>query len=221
MNKQSQRIFWSIVLIVLGFVLLLENFNILGGISDLVWAVLFAGGAVMTAGYYLNHPRQWWILFPTAVFAGIAGVITLDTLNIFHSDLGGAFFLAALALPFWIIFIREKSHWWAAIPGGVMSTLACVVAIEEFSRGDVTAPVLFGGMGLTFGLLWFNRKNSPTDWAKWPAMGLIGFGLFVSVAEYFDQLWPLVLIVVGAWILWRNSIGRKKEDVVFPAESIK
>lgn len=210
MNNQSRRVFWSVLLIIFGFFFLLNNFRIFGDLSDLFWAGVFGVGAFLGLGQYLKRPEQWWVLFPTGVFLGIAGAITLDTVHLFpHTDsISGSFFMLSLALPFWIIFIREVVHWWAAIPGGVLTTLAMTIAVDDLASGDMAGSLFFIGLGLTFGLLWLNRATSHTDWAKWPATILIGFGLFVSVAPYFDRAWPLVLIAVGLWMLGRNSLGR-------------
>jgi len=123
-----------------------------------------------------------------------------------------------LSLAFWVIFVREKQHWWAAIPAGVLTSLAAVVAVESATYGD-PASLLFIGLGMTFGLLWLIRKENPTGWAKWPAMILLFFGLFLPAIEHFDQTWPLILIVVGSWLLIKNLVCAKKTNALPPAKA--
>ncbi len=202
MAKQSQRIFWSIMLILFGIFFLLDNFRLVPPeLGDLFWTGIFGVGALFGLIYYLSHREQWWILFPTFTFFGITGVMFVESLPFYLID-GGSIFLLMLSLAFWIIFVTEKQHWWAAIPAGVLTSIAALVAVESVVHAEASG-LLFIGMGLTFGLLWLIRRESSTGWAKWPAMILLFLGLFFPIVPRFDRVWPLILIVVGAWMLFK------------------
>ncbi len=202
MVKQKHRVFWSIMLILFGIVFLLQNFRVLHGVGDLMWAGLFATAGVIGFSYALKNKSQWWAVIPGAVFLAIAATITTDTLNILRFTDGGLFMLI-LSFAFWTIFITQKPQWWAAIPAGVFTSIGLMVMVEQYTRFDV-APLLFIGMGLTFGLLWLIRAEAPTQWAVWPALGLLAFGVFLPAISHLDSLWPLILIGVGSWMLLKN-----------------
>jgi hypothetical protein len=215
MADQKQRLFWSALLILLGIFFLLDNFRVFGDTGDVIWAGLFGAGGLLGLSYYLKNSRQWWVLFPAFVFLGISGTLIAEAFHFLRYFEGGIF-LFALSLAFWVIFVREQKHWWAAIPGGVLTTLAFVTVVESSTYLDVAGSLLFIGLGLTFGILWLICKNNPTAWAKWPAMILLGFGFIIPIAERLDRTWPLIFIIVGGWILWRNLSGNNKAKPVPP-----
>lgn len=210
MARQKQRVFWSIMLIIFGVIFLLQNFRVLHGVGDLMWAGLFGTAGVIGFSYALKNKAQWWVMIPGAVFVAIAVTVVTDTLNILSFTDGGLFMLI-LSVAFWGIFITQKSQWWAAIPAGVLSSIGFMVMVEQYTRFDV-APLLFIGMGLTFGLLWLIRAETPTDWAIWPAIGLLAFGLFLPGISHLDSLWPLILIGVGSWMLLKN-VARNRRGI--------
>ncbi len=215
MTQQKNRIFWSLLLIGLGIYFLLNNFRIFGTATEFFFAAILGSIGVLGIGYFLNNRQHWWTLFLSFVFLGIAGSIVADKLPFLPYNLGGSIFLFALALAFWAIFITQSPHWWAAIPAGILTTLAFITILEEFVYNDnITGSLLFVGIGLTFGLLWLMRSTTRTGWAKWPALASIGMAVFIPLAEDFDLAWPIILIVVGVWLLWKNirRADRATED---------
>jgi len=208
MARQKQRVFWSIMLIVFGVIFLLQNFRVLHGVGDLMWAGLFGTAGVIGFSYAFKNRSQWWTMIPGAVFLAIGVTIAVDTLNIVPFTDGGLF-LIILSMAFWSIFITQKPHWWAAIPAGVLSSIGFLVIVEQATHFDV-APLLFIGIGLTFGLLWLIRAEAPTDWAIWPALGLLAFGLLLPGIAHLDSLWPLILIGVGTWMLLKNVVRNRR-----------
>ena len=210
MSNQKNRTFLSFLLIFMGIAFLLNNFGVFGNIGDLMVAVVFGIVSLIGWGFYLKNRKHWWLLFPTAVFGGIAGTMVIENVGFLPDYLGGGLFLLALASAFWVVFVVESQHWWAAIPAGVLSTLAFVAMVDGATHSDITANIFFLGLGLTFTIVWLNRRTSNTTWAKWPAMILLGFSLFVAVAENMHQLWPIILILVGGWLIIKNFTNRKK-----------
>ncbi|HHJ06064.1 MAG TPA: hypothetical protein ENK24_01035 [Anaerolineae bacterium] len=211
MAKQSQRIFWSVMLILFGIFFLLDNFRLVPPeVGDLFWTGIFGVGALFGLIYYLSHREQWWILFPTFTFFGITGVMFVESLPFYLID-GGSVFLFTLSLAFWILFVTEKQRWWAAIPAGALTSIAALAAVESAVHTEA-AGLLFIGLGLTFGLLWLIRRESPTGWAKWPAMILLFLGFFFPVIPRLGQAWPLILIVIGVWMLFKAIKHNKNKS---------
>ena len=101
---------------------------------------------------------------------------------------GGALLLLSnigiieIVAPFWSIifliagvgflsvFISDRQHWWALIPGIVFLALATIIFVNYTypDLGSLIAPsILFGGIGLSFVLIYFvDRENW---WAIIPA----------------------------------------------------
>ena len=68
---------------------------------------------------------------------------------------------------------------------------------------DVYIWVLFLGLAATFGVLWLLRKTQPTEWAKYPAAGLLAIAaLSIIEGAHFAEFWPAtMLLVTGAMFL--------------------
>lgn len=97
-------------------------------------------------------------------------------------------FFGAAGLFFLYLFLKDlASTWWAAIPGCTLLGLS--------------ATVFLGGIGPRFLL---------------PASGplfLFSMGILVGTPFIgaFGYLWPLVLIVGGAFFIWRNLTPKASE----------
>ena len=207
MSQQKNRIIWSVLLILAGLFLFFNNFGIFGDTSDLFLAGAFATGGLIGWSCYLKKPTRWWLIFPSCIFLGISGVIGVDALHFLpHFIEGGSIMLFCLSLAFWVTFATQDKGWWAAIPAGILTTLSFFIMVDMPS-------LLFLGMGLTFGLLWLIRGTNNTAWAKWPAIGLLGFSLFISMVDHISVVWPLIFITVGSGLLIKNLANNRQNKV--------
>ena len=141
-------------------------------------------------------------MIPGLILAGIGVLILLpDSLE----DLGGAFFLGAIGLSFWFVYLSGRDRWWAIIPGGVLFTLALVSALPERLLGGVdSGGVFFLGLALTFLLV---ALLANMRWAYWPAGALGVFGAFLffqSQVYLLSYIAAAALIVVGVFIILRS-----------------
>jgi hypothetical protein len=118
----------------------------------------------------------------------VGGVLLLlDTLGIFK---GGALFwtiVTALAgVLFLSVYVTNRVHWWALIPGIIFLALAAIIGLTSFLPGftatNYAGTIILGGIGLSFLMVYLaERKNW---WA------LIPFGVMATLAVVatFDQL---------------------------------
>lgn len=153
-------------------------------------------------------------------FPGLAGVLDLTRQwPLFIVAVGGFFLLGALlgaaplAIPGMIIggigsilyYQNLTGNWeswayaWALIPGFVGLGMIIMGWLDAENRGAVSA----GGRLLVVSLVMF-----------------VVFGAFFGMLGFTGQLWPLVLIGLGVWLLFRNRRRRAgtAETVEAPAE---
>ena len=197
----------AILLIVVGILLLLQNLGILVGIVALIWSLLFGIVGAVSLYNFLTNRANWWTVILGLALLGLAARIALDQFWPQVGDaLGGTLFLGGIGLGFWVVYFVNREHWWAVIPGGVMFTVALVAGLDAVFEGAETGGVLFLGLGLTFGLLYF----LPTPYRQMkgaviPAIVLLMVGLLSTAATtgVLEYLWAIALIVVGLYLLFR------------------
>ncbi len=204
MKRFDPRVIIGTLLILAGGLGFLQAFGLLRNASDIFWGVVFlAAGAVFLFLFASGFASGgWWAAFPGFILAGIGVLILLpDALD----DLGGAVFLGAIGLSFWMVYLTGRERWWAIIPGGVLFTLAVVSALPERLFGGMdTGGVFFLGLALTFALV---ALLANMRWAYWPAAALGVFGIFLffqSQIYLLSYLAAAALIGVGMYIIWRS-----------------
>jgi len=104
MKRINPNILIGTLLILAGGLGFLQAFGILQDASDVFWGIVFlVGGGVFiwifTSRFASGH---WWAAIPGFVLAGI-GVLNL--LPDWLDDIGGAVFLGAIGLGFWLVRI--------------------------------------------------------------------------------------------------------------------
>lgn len=124
MNNRNNSV-WGFILIGLGILFLLNQLHFLrplGFIADLIWAAAFVVGGSLVYNAY-THDKALWKLITAYVMAAIGGLIALDAIFPRADDLGGAYVMFAIALPFLYVYFNDKEKWWALIPGGIMASI--------------------------------------------------------------------------------------------------
>lgn len=212
MKRFDVRTVGAILLIVIGILLLLQNLGILVGVVALIWSLIFGAGGAVFLYVFLTNRTQWWAIIPGFALLGLAALIALDEFWPQVGDiLGGALFLGGIGLAFWVIYFVKREHWWAVIPGGVMFTVALIAGLSSIFKGVEMGGVLFLGLGLTFGLLYFvPTPHGRMKWALIPAAVLLVMGLLITAATtgILEYLWPAALILVGLYLLVRIFSSR-------------
>jgi len=207
MKKLDVRMVGGILAIIVGILLLLQNFGILGVVVALIWALIFAAAVLVFLYVFVTDRVNWWAVIPGLALLGIAALIALDEFWPQVGDaVGGTLFLGALGLAFWIIYFINREHWWAVIPGGVLFTLALIAGLSPIYEGPAMGGVFFLGLGLTFGLLSFlPTPRARMKWALIPAAVLVVIGLLITAitTRILDLLFAAALILVGLYLLLR------------------
>jgi hypothetical protein len=162
---------------------------------------------------YLTNRQHWWALIPGFVL-GMVGLVVLLS-NQVGGEWIGTLVMFAIALPFFAVYLYSRKQWWALIPAGILATIGLIVPFASQIEPDNTSArlvgvVLFLGMAAPFAFLWWRQKEYLTDWARYPAVGLILFALLTLVfGNQVETMWPVLLIGIGLWLLYNNSYRPK------------
>jgi hypothetical protein len=202
MRRINPRLLIGVLLLVGGFLSLLDAMSVISNASDIFWALVFGAGAL--AFLYLlftDQTNNWWAAFPGFTLLGLAVSSLLpDTLDAF----GGLAFFAGISLAFWWVYFMDRQRWWAIIPAGVFLTLGVISALDEAGVATTGGSFLLG-LGLTFILVAILPGGSSRMWALIPGTILLIVGAVIGtplfgIAQYF---WPIVLIALGGFFVYR------------------
>jgi hypothetical protein len=182
--------------------------------------LLFASLAVPFFVGFVVDRKRWWLLIPATLLTALTIFMVID--DKIQGEWGGTIFMFLFALPFFVLYFLSKKNWWAFIPAGVFTSIGVVVVLEnlvphtEYPRlpntlsFDSLSWVLLLGLAATFGVLWLRRKTQPTDWAKYPAAGLLAIAVLSFIlGEHFQEIWlATVMLVIGGVFLLATLIKK-------------
>jgi hypothetical protein len=212
MKVLSSSIFWGLVLVIGGILLLLDTFGVFKG-GALFWTVVGMFIGLLFLSLFLTNRDNWWALIPGIILLAISATIGL---NIFlpgfnETNLSGTIILGGIALSFLLVYVAERSNWWAIIPAGVMATIA-IVAMQDSNTSNVASGgVFFLGLGITFALVAILPTSAgKMHWAWIPAaiLGLMGLLILIAAEEYINYIWPSTLILAGILLVGRSLIRK-------------
>lgn len=180
---------------------------------------LFSTALPFLVWFLADREREWALI--TALVLGFIGVLPLVQ-YVFRGDLLGPVILFLIALPFLAIFFASRKNWWALLPFGVFATIGLVALLDylfpllayltvgSFEFGVYPA-MLFLGLAATFGSLWYLHTSRPTDWARYPALGLLAISLlgFLLGKSFVDFIPAIFLLVIGIILLVTVFLKRK------------
>ena len=213
--RRNYTIGLSILLILAGFLLLLQNFGILPFAFDLLWALIFGAAGLAFVAVFAGDQRNWWAIIPGFTLLGLGGLIGLSVIFPRAAGvLGGTLFLGAIGLSFWVIYLVRRDFWWAVIPGGTLITLAVVAGMPFIFQdaGIETGGVFFLGLAATFGLVYLlPTPEGRMRWAIFPAgiLGLMGLLMLAAATSLIGVIWPLALILGGVYLVFRTFSVRR------------
>ena len=215
MKHLESTLIWGILLIVGGVLLLLQSLGVLIEVSGLIWAAIFGvAGLVFVVVFLQNSQVRWWAAIPGSALLGLAAVVGTQGISQSFGGWGGSIFLGALSLGFWAIYATNRSLWWSIIPAGVLLTLAIVTIFDMTFPAVDTGTIFFLGMALTFLLVYL--LPSPAGQMRWaiiPAAVMLVLAVIVGMQSYrsFQYLWPVALIIVGGYLVFRYSRRMPRE----------
>jgi hypothetical protein len=113
-------------------------------------------------GVYYRNRAMWWALIPAYTMLAVVGVIALGELAGAGDNLVTAYVMFAIALPFFFVYIRNRSYWWALIPGGILGAIGVGFLLTEGAAAIVGAVLLIAA-GLWFLFRAITRRGAAGE----------------------------------------------------------
>ncbi len=206
MNPMRWRILVGGLLILAGVFAMI---NAVTGIDlgGFVWAVLFVLGGLAFISVMASNRNHWWAAIPGFTLLGIGALIGLDQIAPRAANqVGGALVLAGIGVSFLVVYLLNRSFWWAIIPMGVMFSLVALILLDPYLSEP--AIIFFLGLAATFGALALlpidNGKR--TIWPVYPAGGLLLVALIVGIgaSDWAGYIMPVIVIGIGLFLVLRS-----------------
>ncbi len=178
--SRKQSIVWGGLLIVFGIMGLLESMSEL---SPWAWVAVLAVSGAGVLAVYLTDRSEWGFLITTYSLWTVALLIVLAVLEILPGEFIAIYVLAAIALPFVVVYIRNREHWWALIPAYVLLAIATLIGLTEWGilPDAFVATYVLVAIALPF-IVVFLRDRSQW-WALIPAYVLVVIGIMVALID--------------------------------------
>ena len=210
MKRMNWRAVTGLLLVAAGALLLLQTMGIMTFLWEVIWAVLLIGGGVVLLLAFLGNRDYWWAAIPGMTLLGLGGIAGMSIVKL-DVYFGGAVFLGAVGVGFWLVYLRTRENWWAVIPGGVLLTLALIAGLNDVMPRMETGGLFFLGLALTFALVYLlPTPGERMRWALIPAGALFLVGLVITIASssILGLIWPAALIIGGAYLVYRAVRAR-------------
>jgi hypothetical protein len=144
------------------------------------------------------------------VLVAIAVMLGLTEWHILPDAFVATYVLTAIALPFLVVFLRNRSNWWALIPCYVLLAIGIMVALIELRvLNDLLIPAyVLLAIAIPFFVVY---ARDPKQW--WPLipggiLALIGISFLVATTAV-QYVRAVVLIIAGVVILVLQLVRRK------------
>ncbi len=212
-NMDFKRVF-GLIIVAIGLVALLHNFNIIEVNFSFVVSVIMLIVGVLCLRLYFKKERSALLLIVTLVslFWGL-GMLIYE-FNFISYHIKNQFLLFGVGIGFLTIYFYNTKQWWAIIPGGCILILFTVDLLDEIFYLQTGLPtfLLISGIGLLFFYLYLIRdEKNRLFWAIYPATGLFLFSLFQlylsSRRTSVHIMIAVILIIFGSLLVIRSFFG--------------
>jgi hypothetical protein len=92
--------------------------------------ILYAIAVPFLVVYFINR-EHWWALIPAYTMVVIGTMVGLIETGILSDMIIPAYINLAIAIPFFVVYFRNKENWWALIPGGIMGLIGLGFLLSE------------------------------------------------------------------------------------------
>lgn len=209
MNINKSSLFWGVLLVAAGGLLLAQQLGYINQHSEQLWTWIFALISLLALlNYGLSGWKKWGWLFPTGVFGGLAVTSWLAASGANKPWVGSPLFFGLL-IPFAAAYLTDRTrNWWALIPGGVMLFLALTTLLVNSAGGEWVGSLFLFMLAVSFLVVYLT--NRTRTWALLVAyiLGVLSIAPAMSSAgekgAYFGAIF-LFAIAVPFFVLYFRS----------------
>jgi hypothetical protein len=179
-SSTKQGVIWGGLLIIFGVIGLLDS---LMDLSYWVWVAAMGAMGVGVLAVYFADTSEWWPLIPAYILIALAAFIAMVEVEILGEVLIAPMILTLIAIPFLVVYSRDRSQWWPLIPSYVLLLIAVMIALVEtgLMMDAWIATFVLAGIGVPFLVVYLlNRQNW---WALIPAYVMFVIGLMVGLID--------------------------------------
>ncbi len=179
-QSRNQALVWGGLLIIFGVVGLVESFI---DLTPWAWVAILAITGLGIFGVFLSDRSEWWPLIPTYVLWAIAGLLALIELDVLRDPFLPTYVLCTIAIPFIVVYLRDRAHWWALIPAYALVAVAALVLLSEtaFLPDSFQATFVLTAIALPFLVVYL--RDRAHWWALIPAYVLLSIGVMILLEE--------------------------------------
>ena len=126
------------------------------------WVATYVLLAIALPFFYgfLTNRQNWGLLLVAYILLAIGLMVPLIELGVLEDTLVASYVMFAIALPFFVVYLRNTKNWWALIPGGILAAIGLGLGIAEASVEYLLAAGLILA-GIIVVVRQFTRKAEP------------------------------------------------------------
>jgi hypothetical protein len=205
----KQGLVWGGLLILFGVLALVETYTDLG---PWIWIVVLTLAGLGVYGVYAMDRSEKWMLIVSYVLLVVAGLVTLITLDMLRDEAIATYVLTAIALPFLVAFLQDRTRWGLLIPTYILLAVGVMVGLMGVGFLDDLLVPAYILIVISIPFFAVYARDTKQWWPLIPGGITAIVGLSFLIAEAAVQfVVPAVLIIAGIWVLFRQF--RNKESL--------
>jgi uncharacterized membrane protein YfcA len=171
-----------------------------------------------------NHRSGSRNVLPGLLLVALGGLFLVGQLlpNRFSDAIIPIVILSGIGLTFFSVYLTNRRHWWALIPGYVLFAVAGIIVLSDILQIDGQLIGSYVMFAIAFPFLYVFLHNRQNWWALIPAgvMSTIGVGLLLDIAgSFITAAIPALMIAGGIYMLVRG-MGRSEQKSELEREMV-
>ena len=211
--KINLRKYLGAFLLFVGALILIQNLSLFKSeVGSIVGAGIYGAFFIFLILQYSKDTTQSWWLIIGVFLLGLAlsnVAYLIESLEKFSSIFGVAF----AGIGFVLVYLLDRTNWWALVPGSIFFSLGVIRYLELNSQDTPTNGIIFLGMGIAFLLMFLIPSNQGRmNWPLIPAVILFAIGATASLNQdlnIFTIVGPSLLILGGLLVLSVSRTNKK------------